>query len=499
MNLRAWVAFLIPFLAVLAMLVPVAGARHLWQDEIETAERARSVLTYGVPRVISPDGQWSLNAGGFEVEEGTLHRYTPWLQFYWAALFGAGSDVAVRLPFILAHAAAAGLIGVALVDVASWPLWASIIVSFAFAFNTPFLLWDRSARYPALLALLYVTGLLGLGRRSWWMVSLAVVLLPQAHTMGGGVLAGSLVIMSLLLNRRQWQPLVAAFVSVLVLLVLTRPWAHGFWGRFDPVRMWSLQMVHEDSYGFFILLPMLALLLVLRKWKLFAQNFVTAAFLIGFVCLLDFAPLSNSRYYIDLPLFCLLWFIPFGTGGLSRWILIPATVLGFASTEYIGGAAPWQGLRILSFERASPHVSEPLTEALSMVGPTGAIGMDFVPQVINWYLPGRTVAMPADLTEKTTLNSASPLWSRQILPDWHLRFLFKDGNWACGNGCDWRFTPVVDGAFRITSLATGASAHMCVVKEWPSFAVANSTMEEYIDPRIGGMKIDKLILSRRCP
>src|SRR5262249_29970802 len=58
------------------------GVRYLWQDELETAERAKSILSYGLPKVIDDEGRISVNAGGREIEDGNLHRYTPWVQFY---------------------------------------------------------------------------------------------------------------------------------------------------------------------------------------------------------------------------------------------------------------------------------------------------------------------------------------------------------------------------------------------------------------------------------
>ncbi|MCB0421858.1 MAG: hypothetical protein KDD61_12735, partial [Bdellovibrionales bacterium] len=51
------------------------GYRHIWQDEIETAERARSILFYGIPKTIDPEGRVSVNTSGAELENSDLHRY----------------------------------------------------------------------------------------------------------------------------------------------------------------------------------------------------------------------------------------------------------------------------------------------------------------------------------------------------------------------------------------------------------------------------------------
>src|SRR5688500_4254809 len=101
---------------VFAVSAPGLGYRHLWLDEVDTAERTRTVLESGYPRVIDEKGRASLNTAGREIEDGDVHRYTPWLQYYVAApgllaaeLFGLNRDAWTRMPFVACHALASGL------------------------------------------------------------------------------------------------------------------------------------------------------------------------------------------------------------------------------------------------------------------------------------------------------------------------------------------------------------------------------------------------------
>ena len=115
-------AFLSAFAITLGITSPGLGYRTLWADELETAERARSIVESGLPKIFDSAGNLSVSSAGKEIEEGPLHRYTPWLQFYVGAAgiefgrrFGLASDTGVRLPFIILHAATSGLIARGLV------------------------------------------------------------------------------------------------------------------------------------------------------------------------------------------------------------------------------------------------------------------------------------------------------------------------------------------------------------------------------------------------
>src|SRR5688572_6718010 len=70
------------------------GWRHLWVDEVDTAERAKAILAHGYPRLVDEHGHLSLNTAGQELEGGETHRFYPWGQFYVAATgLGVGNIV----------------------------------------------------------------------------------------------------------------------------------------------------------------------------------------------------------------------------------------------------------------------------------------------------------------------------------------------------------------------------------------------------------------------
>ncbi len=128
--------------------------RPFWQDEAETADLARNVLKYGVPRAY--DGVNIISQEqGHEYDHNYLWRWSPWLQIYvTAAAFKIGglTTYAGRLPFALLALACIFLV-YHLVDHnfgdRPWALWSAALL----AFSVPFLLYARQCRYYSLGAL----------------------------------------------------------------------------------------------------------------------------------------------------------------------------------------------------------------------------------------------------------------------------------------------------------------------------------------------------------
>lgn len=79
------------------------GDRMLWQDEAETGLLAKSILRFGLP--IASDGINVVSQeAGREFGADFLWRWSPWAQFYLAALSIAllgATPFAARLPFAL--------------------------------------------------------------------------------------------------------------------------------------------------------------------------------------------------------------------------------------------------------------------------------------------------------------------------------------------------------------------------------------------------------------
>ncbi len=139
------------------------GQRPFWQDEAETANLAKNVLEYGVPRV-TDDVNLISQEEGREYGEELIWSWSPWLQIYVSALgqaVGGSNTYAGRLPFAVA----------ALVVLAATYLFVRryypdprdrmfALLSLAFlVFCVAFLLYMRQNRYYSLGALLTLTSL----------------------------------------------------------------------------------------------------------------------------------------------------------------------------------------------------------------------------------------------------------------------------------------------------------------------------------------------------
>lgn len=142
------------------------GGRCLWQDEAETARLGENVIYFGVP--LAYDGRNVISQEvGKEFGADYFWRWSPWVQFYLAALslnYLGHNTVAARLPFALL-----GLFTVPATYVLARRLFASTGVArlstVLLALSVPFLLHARQCRWHApayLLALLVLLFLLEL-------------------------------------------------------------------------------------------------------------------------------------------------------------------------------------------------------------------------------------------------------------------------------------------------------------------------------------------------
>lgn len=541
--------FVFPLIALLIFLVPVAGYRHLWQDEAETAERARSILAGGVPRVIDSQGRLSINAGGREIEEGTLHRYTPWGQFYAGALgllagesIHLSPDLSIRLPFVAAHAVSSTLVGYGLFALAGLPALPAALIGGAFGLQTVRILHNRTCRYHALLDLFFTLGILGLGlvtrgrkRLGSVLLALAIFALPQIHTLGGSLLASLLalaaVLSSLLLEHPggAWKaarkPLVNALTenfgrallpgmcSLAVLLILTRPWLQTAWSQGGgPHEFRSIRSGFEIAYAFYIYAAAVLYLFVRGERRLAAS----LGLLLGYVFLasrlLDLHPFSQSRYYLSLPIFFLFWPIALDWPAHRRpspGVLTGVLLLGIALPELQGVIAPWHGVRVVAADwQHSLHGDEqPLRQAFATITHTldsGAVLVDYVPQLANWYLPDRPIALMPDAATRTHLNAGNPVWQRQLLePEWHIAYLTSyNGQWNCSPNCDAHssgYGPAVT-RYTLSSKRLSRDFEMCIVSRWPTDRWNNAPFTEYATESIHpeGPHHDELTLARRC-
>lgn len=528
----------LPLIFLLALLVPISGTRHLWQDEIETAERARTILeTGGVPRVFDSEGRVSLNAGGQEIEEGTLHRYTPWGQFYWGALgLGAGralgaasEDAALRFPFIFAHGAVSSLLSYGLTAVVGLPVAASVGLAALYGAQTVRILHHRTSRYHGLVDLLLMLGMLGLGLRSQgkkvgaWLLGAAVFFLPHVHTLGGSLSASLLVVAALVSEfgatgslsqalRKNLGLMFAALISLGVLVSITRPWAQGSWAMFQQSNFRSIKSGFEIAYSFYVYVAGAIFLFVRGRRREAVLLGVVAGYVFLASRLLDLHPFSQTRYYLAIPTFFLFWPVAlprfFVTRPNMKWT-VAILALGIILPETQGVIRPWQGLRVVAADYGIKARGEkqPLAQAFQLIrdaGGSGAVLVDYVPQLSNWYLRDRQIALMPDRATITKLNVDNSVWKKPLLePEWHVSYLgaFK-GQWNCAPNCDYQILGGDRGVERyvIHSKALARDFEMCVLARWITDQWNNAPFSGYETEALKaeGKNHAELVVARRC-
>lgn len=492
--------FAVVFGLLCALLLPGLGWRPLWQDEVETAERGRAIVSTGLPKVTDPFGRVSLNAGGREIEDGDLHRFTPWGMFYWAAgglvlgdALGLERDFSARLPSALAHAGAAASLGAGAAAFGGAHPALAAGLGLAYGLGSVRLLHGRTARYHALMDFLAALGLLLLaayrtGRRAAvWPLAALCFLLPHAHTIGGVVIGASLVAWAWILGgRRAAGPAAAGLVAgFALLLVQTRPWANA----------WSSWIVPE----FEGLRDLQGVAFPLAVWVWTARRAAKAGRVEGLEALVGLgaalAPLlvfecneqSQPRYYFALSAPAFFWALALGRPAAGHWKAVGAALV--AAELFVGllpspehdptlkhSHLPLQGARVALFDAARAREGRevaPYREAFALVSAApgeGAVLSDYVPQFVNWYLPGRPVALMPDLSERLPRNAANPVWDREPpFPEWHLWHpRYGGGAWTCRPHCDFREENWDErrGRYDLVSGRLSRREPMCVVKSW---------------------------------
>lgn len=527
------------FIVVLFFVLPGLGQRHLWQDEIETAERARAILSFGVPTVVDPAGNISLNTGGLEIEDGRLHRYSTWLQFYVGALglvaFKYGddtdrqaSDRAIRLPFAILHAGSSAVLAYGLSSLGSvHPIMAFAIASL-YGGQSLRLVHARTARYHSLLDFLFVVGLvlIGLVRKSEfvfrrplaWSLAVVIAILPHVQQMGGSALALLLGLTfglssvfnpasSLTFSRIYWWSRVRPFVlpilifgliSLAGLLLLTRPWLQGHWRLGVSTAFRSLQYSPATMYALCSIGLMCATFVGHRMWRWVAVLTTILGSTTLVIRVFDYLhPFSQWRYYYSLSGLLLFWMIPIGFPTSKRFLqhlIISLTLVATVAPEFLGKFLPYQGVRLSWFDQFHlDRGAQPLLQAfahirshsvpMSTQTQNNHVLVNYVPQFANWYLPGYKIALLPDTSQITALNRQNKLWEEpEILwPDWHLSNpkQFALGLWTCNGRCDFSVepSPVAADRYTIKSTKLKSAIEMCVVLRWPNYYWNNSPFQ----------------------
>jgi len=351
------------------------GQRPFWQDEAETGCLARSVLRTGLPYAVNGPNIVSQEEGReFNVDDGCLWRWSPWVQIYaQAAGFALGgfATAAGRAPFALAALLAVFwtylLIRRHFGD-RSWALLAASLLTL----SVPFLLVGRQARYYAVGTLLILWILDAFFRdwrtkwRPWLAALLCLILLFHANYLlflsfvPTALLAALLVYPDRVINKRTALLAVAAVVGVLPGVLLYRVGRQS--GMFNILLVpENLMLYFADLCMFLLPLPVAAVLV--WRWRRFftrlvrpedpGERFVLfCALLILFsLLLLGLVPQRFFRYIAHLvPLcaiilgFCVrrLWgfsrtsgVLLFSLLALTNWLnVIPMECLGIVNRPW---------------------------------------------------------------------------------------------------------------------------------------------------------------------
>ncbi|MBC7385505.1 MAG: hypothetical protein H7301_04975 [Cryobacterium sp.] len=553
----SWLAFFTVFLFVFLIGGRGLGYRTLWQDEVETAERAKSVAAVGVPRTIDPQGQWSVNTGGKEIEEGDLHRYTPWGQFYVGAagiklgeLVGLDRDTAIRIPFFFLHAAASGMIAVSLPAVIAVSSVEAMGVAALYGFNSVRILHARTARYHAVTDFFFLWAWIFYGwfRRSardrsklrkngllLASLSVCIGILLFTHTLFGmlafGLFSG-LVFIEFPRLKRTYFFLLLNIALLGALSLLVRPWLQtAIWGELSfqlPFR--SLRSWFHVSFSLFFFLATFPYFLGRRSeprandptWK--REVFLGAVYflliLIG-VRILDFQPFSQPRYYLPLIGACLFWPLAFGqshwwkTREAGRAFLCSVCVM-LVVVEFTGDPRPYQGVRLALWDAWMNHFEgaerkeQPMREAFALLKATAkpgdAVLMEYVPQLVNWYAPEFKPALVPDAATLSTLGRLNPRVASMPItaPDYHLYYSAGGFNafWICVGYCDMSIRPDATdpNAYFVHSKALDRDFRFCMMKSWRTHLWNNAPYTNYGSEALTpeGRYASVLSLAKRC-
>ena len=498
--------------------------RFLWQDELDTAERARTICESGVPRVIDEAGVASVSVGGREIEDGDLHRYQPWVMFYTAAAglcfadqLGMSRDGAARLPSVVLHAAVSGLASWTLASSAGFPVLVANLTGVAMGLQSVRITHNRTVRYHAILDFLVALAMVGLGairrgrRWGWILLSLSIFLLPQTHSISGAAFSLSLGIFGALIltQRLDWTcveyrktvligVVLPGLLSLIILLALSRPWAQSWGLDWQLPGITGLRDFNGILYAF--LFP---LLLGIWAWRWGGDRPLGKLFvglwsvLLVVVMLVDVHSFTRPRYFYSIILVALLWPAAFGLGSLSGkaqntialvvLLLALAPELGLGRIVMSGETAfyPFHGLRLVQDDarKANAQVQQPIHEAIAWLeknaNPDDPILFDYAPQFVYWYLYDRPVALMPDLFFRHGLNYDHEVWSRPIeMPRWHLWYPeFGSGIWDCmDEGCDYGavdYDPQTH-RYKLRSNRLGVGVAMCPVRVWQTHHWNNS-------------------------
>jgi len=232
-------------LVVLAvcLLLPNLGGPYLWQDEAETALVARTIWTHGIPQVTDGHNyfyQTPDNTGAVE----NVWAWTPWLQFYVAALslklFGE-NQFAARIPFVCIGLLSLLIFFRCLAGV--FDFRTAYLSTLLLILCVPFLLYLRQCRYYALVifatiwAMNALTGIIRSQKGSGFSLVIALFIMFHSNYMNWLAFCGALFFFLFLKSDKpHFKKIILLILAISALIQL--PWFFFFKTLEPPSTFW---------------------------------------------------------------------------------------------------------------------------------------------------------------------------------------------------------------------------------------------------------------------
>ncbi len=439
--------FLGTLFVLLSIGLPTLSSRHLWSDEVETADRARIILERGLPKLVGTDERISVNAAGKEIEDSDLHRYTPWVQFYVGALglkvgsfFDWNSDFSIRWPFFFLHALTAAMLATFIVP---GGIFLKLAFGLFYGLSSIEFLHARTARYHSILAFLIVLYFLWNKKRGPWSAALFPVLV-HTHTLAGSAVSALLFLKNQILGSASKSKQIVSFLilglSALSVLLLTRPWVQSAWGSFSRPELRSLK---DQMLSPWVLLFLSAGFFCYKYER--SKNLLWLFFgFVGLVSFLDGHAFSQARYYIWISVIVICVFSEwnFKTQFLQKNKTL--LLLGFIFIrEFMPPIErPFQSVRLVWAEGKHPdfrkeQAVEKMLQKIKTEDPEGLrpVLFEYVPQFVTWYLKNPVAMMPEPSTQRS-ISANNPLFKKTLGAYYHLWYANYQQNWACHPQCN---------------------------------------------------------------
>lgn len=520
---------LFSFFVVFIISIQGLSVRHLWQDEVETAERAKSIINndfiFKFPLVIDDKDNLSLNTLGAEVSDSKYHLYTPIVNFYIHAFFlnffPNKPEFSLRLPSVLFHSMTSGIITYGTLTLASLSPFSSISLGVLYGLNSVRLAFNRTARYHGLNDFMFIFGLLFLFNRPI-LTSIILAVLIQVNPLSGFMVSGIFfflfIFLGLIKNKHDngrlvelsyltliyqikegiKKILIIPFFSTLLFLFMYEPWKLSRYFPYPYALDFSF-LFNKIYLPYIISLVFIVFVLNKSRWIFNSSILLILLVLSGLPSSLSI--FSNFRYYlwiILLPVF----FVWISNKKIIQTSFVTAITLIIVEILMIHADSPYHMVRVIynDYLWEKQGLSQPLHEAFRELEKVdGSIFVPLVPQFVNWYLGRLNPALIPDPIYKNHLFNEFEYVSEA---DYHLWYTSHPFNWFCQEYCD---AQVLDFSIEDKNYNLKLNSHnkiikYCIVGKWLTDHFNNSPMSLLgsgaFEPE--GAHLGYLVLGRNC-